>query len=119
MGEPAPSDAMLPLDSTFVLEHEGKPFLAVTMYLTNSKEFCMLDNFIGNPELSGPLRRDFTRLLLNYCEGVAIALGYKKIFCMATNEKLAAYYEGLGFTPTCNTVTTFIKTLERSDKCLL
>ncbi len=107
-----PTPEMMPPDSTFICLYEGMPALSVTMYLTNTPEFCMVDNFIGNPEMRGPLRRELTKELLAYVEYIAQGLGYKKIFCMASNERLASYYGELGFNKTLSGVTTFTKDVQ-------
>lgn len=60
-----PTLEMLPEESTFICEHNKIPLTAITVYLTNSLEFCMLDNFVGNPEMRGDLRKQASGLILS------------------------------------------------------
>lgn len=106
-----PTKEMLPEESTFICEHEKTPMVAITVYLTNSKEFCILDNFIGNPDYSGNLRREASEIIVNFCEIFAKELGFKSIMCMAIKDKLKEYYPKFGYTKRMDNVATFNKEL--------
>lgn len=106
-----PTLEMLPEESTFICEYEKFPMVAITLYLTNSKEFCMLDNFIGNPEIPKGLRKDASALIIDYAEKFAKELGYKSIFCMALHDKLSKYYQSFGYQQRLTNVSTFNKEL--------
>jgi hypothetical protein len=93
----APSKEALPEDSTFIFELNDIPALSVTLYLTNCKEICMVEHFIGNPDLSGSDRRQATIALNNFISDFAKALGYKNLVAMTANVKLQNYYQGLGY----------------------
>jgi hypothetical protein len=109
--EMGPTEEMLPEESTFICELNGTPLTAITLYLTNSKEFCMLDNFIGNPAFRGEDRKEASKLIIEYAENLAKDLGYKSIFCMALNDSLSDYYEFFGYKKRLNNVSTLNKEL--------
>lgn len=98
-------------DSTFILENEvGEPWLCWTLFLTNSK-IAWIEGLISNPELKQG-RKDAIKHLHKYIEVFAKGLGYKKIFGMSANEKIAHLTEyDLGYKKTCTTITSFIKDL--------
>lgn len=103
--------SLMPATSSYVLEIDGQPALAGSMYYSNSENFCMIDNLIGNPELSGAERRRGTWIFLQCAEELAHSRGYNKLFCMTSQQGLTDYYRHLGFQVTCQNVTTFTKEL--------
>lgn len=109
-GELAPPGRFLPIGSSFIAEIDGKPALAVTLYLPNGP-VAWIDHFIGNPEMAGKARRRATKKLLTHLENLARDLGYERVFCMATNDRLKSYYQELGFSLTASNIFTFIKEL--------
>lgn len=106
-----PTLEMLPFESTFICELDKTPMVAITVYLTNSKEFCMLDNFIGNPEQRGNLRNEASRVIISHSEQFAKDLGYKSMMCMSLKDKLSEYYQSFGYIKRLNNVSTFNKEL--------
>lgn len=110
--EIAPYPSMMPEESSFVLELEGKPILAITLYLTNSVQIAWIDNLIGNPEITGNKRREATKMLVKYVEDFAREKGYKSTLCFSEKDKLVNYYQTLGYHPTLRNVTTLIKELK-------
>lgn len=106
-----PTKEMLPEESTFICEYEGVPLTCITVYLTNSLEFCMLDNFIGNPEFSGEKRREASGRIIGWSEVFAMTKGYKSIMCLALKDKLKEYYQTFGYTKRFDNVATFNKEL--------
>lgn len=106
-----PTLDMLPQESTFICEYNNSPLLAITVYLTNSKEFCILDNFIGNPEMTGKPRKDGSALIIEFAEQFAKDLGYRSMMCMAFKDKLKNYYQSFGYTKRFDNVATFNKEL--------
>lgn len=106
-----PTKEMLPEESTFICEYENIPLVSITLYLTNSKEFCLLDNFVGNPEWKGILRKSASREIIKHAEKVAKELGYKSIMCMAYKPNLKEYYPSFGYTQRLDNVSTFNKEL--------
>lgn len=110
-GEICPTEDMLPLESTWILYIKDTPALCVCLYYTNIKEYCYIENFVGNPDFKGPERKEGTRILLKYIGNAAKDRGYKKLVCLASNKELARYYQIIGFTATLTNVTTFCKVL--------
>jgi len=106
-----PTREMLPEESTFICEFNEIPMVSITVYLTNSKEFCMLDNFIGNPDVPKDLRKEASSLIIAYSEQFAKDLGYKSILCMSLKEKLSNYYQSFGYIKRLTNVSTFNKEL--------
>lgn len=102
---------MLPKGTTFIMEGDDQILACMTMYLTNSKQFAMLDNLISNPYIDKPVRREAVKKLINHCEILAFEMGYKSLFCMSTKAKLTERYESHGYRPTFRGVTTLTKQL--------
>jgi N-acetylglutamate synthase-like GNAT family acetyltransferase len=101
----------MPADSSYILEIDNKPALAGSLYYSNSENFCMIDNFVGNPDLAGAERRAATRKFLDRAEALAKERGYRRLFCMTTQDGPVEYYKRLGFQVTGQGVTTLIKEL--------
>lgn len=107
--EPSPTEDMLPLDTTFVLESDNKLMLCVSLYLTNAKGVCYLENFVGNPEFKGEQRKEAGKLLLDTVIEYAKLLEYKRIFCFSYRDKLKERYKELGLIPTIGNLQAFVK----------
>jgi hypothetical protein len=105
-----PTRDMLPEESTYIVEYAGNAVSAITLYLTNTKEFCILDNFIANPLFSGD-RRGASKMIIEYAEQQAKILGYKSIMCMALKDKLKDYYQTFGYVKRFDNLATFNKEL--------
>jgi hypothetical protein len=110
-GETPPLPTMMPLESSFVAEIDGKPALAVTVYLTNTPEVAYTENFIGNPKLRGSERTSAAVILSNHIAEFAKAKGFKRLLCMTEKWALRARYQQLGYEPTLSGVTTFVRSL--------
>jgi hypothetical protein len=108
-GEIAPLESMMPTDSTFIALIDSVPALSVSLYLTNTPEVAYVENFIGNPDLRGPIRKEATQILLDHISSFAHAAGYKRLMCMTEKSALKSHYQSIGFTQTLNGVATFIK----------
>lgn len=106
-----PTEDMMPLDSTYMAFDGDRPAICISLYLTNIKEYCYLECYIGNPELKGNARKECTKMLLKYIIYVAKQKGYKKFVCLATKPELVRYYESMGFIKTLENVTTLCKAL--------
>lgn len=63
-GETPPLPSMMPLDSSFIVEIDGTPSLSVCLYLSNQKQACIAENFVGNPGMKGTARRKASDMLL-------------------------------------------------------
>lgn len=103
--------ALLPEESTYVLEIDDVPALSLCLYLMNCKDACMVENLIGNPDITGPKRKEATKQLFLYVEEVAKAKGYTTLVLFSYQEKLKQYYESLGYRKTLENVTTFAKSI--------
>jgi hypothetical protein len=108
-GEVGPLQSMMPPDSSFIAEIDCVPALAVCLYLTNTKEICYVENFIGNPDLKGNFRKLATAILLDHITLFANRLGYKRLICMTEKPVLVERYKEIGFIPTLSGVTTFVR----------
>jgi len=110
-GEVAPTLAMLPEESTFICEFNGLPLTCITVYLTNSMEFCILDNFVGNPGYANLMRKEASALVISHAEKFAKDFGYKSMLCFAIKDKLKQYYPKFGYVKRCDNLTSFNKEL--------
>lgn len=93
---PKPSKELLTKSSTFVLEVDGKMVFVLTVYFTNCKEICFVENFMGNPELKDE-RKAHSQLLFTYVEKLAKDFGYKNIVGFSNVDKLTQKYETFGY----------------------
>lgn len=99
--------------TSFIIENENDciNYAFISLILTNIKEYCYLENLIGNPNIEKSIRREYVQQLIKYAEYYAKSLGYKKLMCMSNTEKLKNYYQSLGYLPTIDNVSCFIKEL--------
>lgn len=109
--EVAPLPSMMPIDSSFIAEIDGKPALAITIYLTNCKEVAYLENFVGNPAMKGSDRRVASHILLDHVQKFAKARGFRNLLCMAHKPQLERRYVELGYRQTLGGVSTFLRNL--------
>jgi hypothetical protein len=103
-----PTLAMLPMDSTFILEENLKPQMCVTVYLTNGSQ-VWVDNLVRDPLVSKKLGHEMTEKLQAFIEAFSRELGYTGMFCFSEKGKLQQYYGKLGYKPTLEGVVTFLK----------
>lgn len=113
-GELAPEPEMMPTESSFIAEVDGCPALAVALYLTNTPSLAYAENFIGNPEVKGPKRSQAAHVLSDHIAAFAYSKGYRRILCMTEKPVLKSRYMELGFTPTLDGITTFVR---RTQSC--
>jgi hypothetical protein len=109
--EPAPLPGMMPPDSTFVVELNDAPIVAVTIYLTNTPEVAYVENLISSPQLDADTRALAVECLNAYIGKFARARGYKRLMCMSEKAALMKRYKELGYTKTLEGVATFIREL--------
>lgn len=106
--EIGPTEAMLPVESTFIVEQNKMPVLCATLYLTNTKEFCIVDNLVANPNVKEK-RKHAVEVMDEHLVMVAKKLGYKKLLCMTEKPVLKKRYMEFGFMPTLENLTALIK----------
>ena len=87
----------LPSDSTFVMEYEGKPLYAWTIYLTNTKSFCFMKNIIRNPNMKPANRHKAMQQIAEHSENFARSLGYKRIIGSSAVEYNTELYKSFGY----------------------
>lgn len=109
--EVAPLPGMMPTDSSFVLEYENRPVLAIACYLTNTPEVAYLECFVGAPDFKGTLRRQLSQELVDHCYRFLSQKGYKRVCCLAHKPGLKQRYQELGMTQTLDNVATFVREL--------
>lgn len=109
--EVAPLPSMLPLESTWILEtDEGVPHYTVSLILTNTSEYCYVENFCRNPCLAP--NNSAPANLLEYIEKFAKLHGHKRLFCLAHTEPTKRRYEALGFTKVLEGLASFCRVME-------
>jgi len=108
--EQAPELIMMP-ETSYIMSVDSKPILCVSLFLTNGP-LAWIDNYVGNPELKGSMRKECGHILLTYLEDTAKDAGKDRMFCMSINQKTTKRYIELGFTKTCENITTFIKEIQ-------
>lgn len=101
----------LPSDSSYMVLIDKQPAAVLALYKTNIKEYAYLECYVSNPEISKDNRRKATEHLVNYIEEQARQLGYHKLVCLTHIEALKPRYAALGYIPSLNNVTTFVKEL--------
>lgn len=101
----------LPKDSAYLAMYDSIPAASLSLYKTNIKEYAYLECYIANPDFSKEKRRKASEYLLQYIEGQAEALGYNKLVCLTHIDALKSRYIELGYRPSLNNVTTFVKEL--------
>lgn len=106
--EIGPTEEMLPVESTFIIEENKVPVLCATLYLTNTKEFCIVDNLVANPNHKEKRRRA-VEVMDEQLVMFAKKLGYKKLLCMTEKPVLKKRYMEFGFKPTLENITALIK----------
>jgi N-acetylglutamate synthase-like GNAT family acetyltransferase len=108
--EPAPLESALP-PTSYILTLQDKPALCVSLYFTNNKHVCLVENFVGNPEVKGPMRRVATEILLEFLEREARRNGVTHLHCTATKKAVGERFKEIGFRETATAVSYFVKEL--------
>ena len=106
-----PPEHHMPEESSFVLELDGVPSLAVSLYMTNV-DIAWVDNLIGNPKMKGEDRKKAVKVLLDRLEEFCKSKGKRVLFCMSLSDATTRRYEQLGFLKSQNGVSTFIKEIK-------
>lgn len=106
-----PEENMMP-ETSYVLERDGVPVQAVSLFMTNGP-VCWVDNLIGNPEIKDRETKD----IVKFIEKTALESGKDRLFCMSMTDKNERLYKSLGFIKTAH-VSTFIKKIEGDKLCL-
>ena len=107
-GEVPPQKDMMLLDSSFVLEDEGRPVMTITVYLTNTPAFAMVENLVKAP---GYKNKKAVAYAFRYAEEFAKRMGYKRTVCFGFKEKLTNLYTSLGYSPALTGLTSLFKEL--------
>jgi hypothetical protein len=106
-GEMAPELEMMP-ETSYIMYFNNEPILSVSLLLTNTP-IAWAENFIGNPELKGDIRKECGYIIVHHLEKVAKEHNKTRIFCMSMNKKTTKRYIDLGFNKTLDNVNTFTK----------
>ena len=77
----------------------------------NTKAFAWVDNLVSAPKFTGKEREEAVNLLNSFIEEEAKRRGVARLFCFSEKNALKRRYMELGFRPTLDGVTTFIKEL--------
>ncbi len=102
---------MMPEESSFIAEIDGKPTLAVSVLLTNSPTVAYTEYFIGSPDSRGAARREAALMLSDHIAAFAKSRGYKNLLCISYRAPLVGRYEELGYVKTLEGVSTFVRPL--------
>jgi hypothetical protein len=109
-GEACPSKSMLPLNSTFILEKDGKPIYSISAYATNCSGISFLENFIKNPSFSRQDQdRDYSQLIVDYAVRFLKDNGYERVVCFSYKDNVKKRYEELGMTKTLDNLSSFVR----------
>lgn len=82
--------------TTYIIERNGLPMAMLSLITTNIDR-AFLEFALGNPEIKGVSRQEAFSHLVQYIEDLAKGLGYRRLSCLAPNDKLGAYYTSLGY----------------------
>lgn len=100
-----------PKDSTYVIEHAGRPAVVLSAYFTNDQGLALLENMVGDPALKGPVRKELSRALFDHVCSESAKKGFRRVLFMATNEKLKKRYQEFGGTVILENVCVLTKEL--------
>lgn len=103
--------ALLPLETTFVVEHDGVPVTCACLYLMNCPDASMVEMLASNPNVSKEVRREGVSLIFSHLEKEAKSRGYRTLVLFSYEDKLKDRYLELGFIPAISNVTTFAKSI--------
>ncbi len=105
---PVPKE-IYPLESTYILEHEGQPILLVCIYYTSCPTVAFMENFSGNPLFKGEKRKELGHTLLKHCEDQARLRGVTRLIGQSANAKLTQRWLDLGFKMQVEHMSSLIK----------
>lgn len=109
--EPTPPPGCMPPNSTFVVEHDGRPVMSLSVLLTNTPEISYLEFFVADPMFKGEARKQAAPMLVEHCCKFARELGYKRAICFADCEPLVHRYKELGMRQTTEGLASFVREL--------
>lgn len=109
--EGTPSPSIFPSDSTLLLEANGTPVFCLIVYLTNCKEICYLEGFIGNPDIKGSERLAASERMKDEAISFAQERGYRHALTFAYREGVKRRIKELGFEETLENLSCFVKRL--------
>ncbi len=104
-GADSPPEALLPEGSTFILSVDDVPTVSVTLYYTNCKAMCWVENFVGNPEMKGPRRKAAGHALMSFIESKAKENGFTHLWGTSYREATTKRYKEFGFTEAMKNVS--------------
>lgn len=108
IGEPAPLSGMMSEDGTFVLEHDGKASMSLTVLLTQTT-IAYFEGYISAPGTEHP--KSDGRALWDHCARYAKKLGHTQVIIYAAREKLVHRYQELGAIPVLTGLTGLVRSL--------
>lgn len=111
-GSQAPAQVLMPEGSTYVLSIDKVPALSVSLYFTNCKAICYVENFVGNPEMKGPKRKAAGHTLMSFIERRAKENGFTHLWGTSFRESTTKRYQEIGFTEAMKNVSSLIKEIK-------
>jgi hypothetical protein len=91
-----PVPGMMVTNGTFVLEHDNKPIMTLTAFVTQSKEISYLEGFCAKPGVSKEITRECGPMLWEYAFEFLRHNGRKRVVILTNKEGLAKRYKELG-----------------------
>lgn len=95
----------------FIAEWRGEPVASISIIKTAISEYAYLENLVASNLIDADLRHYAVQALVTKAEEKAKTWGYKKLLCLAPNEKLSKRYQEMGYTPSLSNVTVQVKEL--------
>lgn len=95
--------------TTYIATYGSRPIASLSLITTNVTEYAHLENLVADPHISAELRRKAVAGLVNYIESQAKSMGYKKLMCLAPNDKLEKRYSELGYSIGLKGLTSMVK----------
>ena len=109
--EGIPSPDLFPFDSTLIVEADNTPVFCLIVYLTNCKELCYFEGFIGNPDFSSSDRAEASKFMVEVACTFAKDFGYKRAMTFSYRDKVKQRISELGFQRTLNDLSAFVREL--------
>lgn len=106
-GEFGPTREMIPTDSAFILEVDGKPAFFLSMWLTNMN-CCYLEGIVSDKSFRGD-REACLKAMFDHVEGVAKEKGYNTMIALAYKEPITNMLHKYGFTTTLRNITSSVR----------
>lgn len=109
VGQYGPTEKQMPEESSFILELNNKPVLAVSAYLTNT-DVAYIENLITDPSFKDN-RKVYTNAIMDYIFKFVQLNGYKYAVGFTTHEKLVKRNLNMGFDKAVNNLYLLAKEL--------